>query len=543
MKFFYHSSTTLLLSLILLFTGCSKKDVQPQQGSGLTIDPVALTVAKNKFISYPLSVKLNGVQVAADQITWVSNDPNIAKVFDNGNVAGVIAGGTDIVATLKNGKGSIKCHITVTDKNEYKFRLVLKDKGTSDFSIGAPEKFLSAKAIERRRRQNILINETDLPISAEYIKEIQKIGGVIVAQSKWLNTVSVHCTSESMMYKYKQLPFVQDVLEVWQSYAGNRESETDGTQPDANNSTYGAAFNNINTNKGQTLHDKGYAGEGMDIAVIDAGFKNINTNPTLNNIRIKGSKSFIYEYPNPFDTDSHGVWVTSCMATNKPGTYVGTAPGANYWLLRTEDQTTEFPIEEDYMVAALEYADSAGVDIVNTSLIYTYHDGALKSIRFNDTDGKTLLASRGANMAASKGIFIVAAAGNSSDWVGAPGESPNVLAVGAINPSGTITNFSSFGMTADGRMKPDIVALGGSVSVINTKGNAELRNGTSYSSPIICGLVACLWQAYPKLTNKQLLDIMRKSSNKYGSPLLPYGYGVTDMQVAIKLAQATSNGK
>lgn len=543
MKYFYHSSTTLLLSLLFLFTGCSKKDVQPQTGSGISIDPVAVTVAKNNFISNPLSVKFNDVTVAADQITWVSNDTTIAKVFENGNVAGVIAGETDIVATLKNGKGSIKCHVTVTDKNEYKFRLVLKDKGTSDFSISAPEKFLSARAIERRRRQNIAINETDLPISAEYIKEIQKIGGVIVAKSKWLNTVTVHCTSENLMFKYKQLPFVKDVLEVWQSYAGKPENEPDGSQPDANNSTYAAAFNNINTNKGQALHDKGYAGEGMDIAVIDGGFKNINTNPALNNIKIKGSKSFIYEHPNPLETDSHGVWVTSCMATNKPGTYVGTAPGANYWLLRTEDQTTEFPVEEDYMVAALEYADSAGVDIVNTSLIYTYHDGALKSIGYSDSDGKTIMASRGANMAASKGIFIVAAAGNSSDWVGAPAESPNVLAVGAIYTSGIITYFSSFGMTADGRMKPDVVALGGGASVINTKGNAELRNGTSYASPIICGLVACLWQAYPKLTNKQLLDIVRRSSNRYNNPVLPYGYGVPDMQVAMQLAQTASNGK
>ena len=230
------------------------------------------------------------------------------------------------------------------------------------------------------------------------------------------------------------------------------------------------------------------------------------------------------------------------MAVNKARYYVGTAPGANYWLLRTEDESSEYAIEEDYWVAAAEFADSIGVDVVNTSLYYTSHDGLMR-YKYEDMNGKTSFASRGAAMAADKGILVICCAGNDQSWVGTPAEATDVLAVGSINRTGNIDNFTSYGITVDGRMKPDVVALGGSAGVIDITGKPMNRSGTSYASPIVCGLAACLWQAYPKLTNKDLLDIFRKASNRYGSPAVPYGYGLTDMNKAVQLAQSVSAGK
>lgn len=416
-----------------------------------------------------------------------------------------------------------------------------------------PEKFLSAKAITRRKKRNIPIDDSDLPISPDYISQIKKVGGVIVAQSKWLNTVSVHCEDGLLAKEYRKLSFVKEVDTVWQGkratqvstkYQDNPIQKTGTGTSTANidSSYYGSAWLNIHTDNGEVLHKKGYQGEGIDIAVIDAGFKDLKANSSLKNINIKGAKSFIYEDMNPYNTDDHGVWVTSCMATDKPGYYVGTAPNANYWLLRTEDESSEYAIEGDYWVSAIEYADSAGVDVVNTSLYYTYHDG-YGSYKYEGMNGKTVFASRAAEVAAAKGIFIVCCAGNDQSWVGTPAEAPDVLAVGSINKTGNADTFTSYGITVDGRIKPDVVALGGGASVIDITGSSMKRSGTSYASPILCGLAACLWQAYPKLDNKDMLSIFRKASDRAVNPGVPYGYGVPNMPKAIQLAQTVSDSK
>jgi subtilisin family serine protease len=348
------------------------------------------------------------------------------------------------------------------------------------------------------------------------------------------------------------LPFVKDVVLV---YVGKRKQNLDvpkyvdspqpGTVSDLGTSIdYGSAALNINTVKGEALHQQGFKGAGMDIAVIDAGFIQLKSNAAFNNVHIKGAKSFVYENDDPYSIDNHGVWVTSCMAINKPGSYVGTAPEANYWLLRTEDSATEFPIEEDYWVSAIEYADSVGVDLVNSSL--SYDDGysyLTKRYTADDMDGKTALATRAANMAFEKGIFIVNCAGNEQKWVGTPADSPSVLTVGSINRKGGQDIFTSWGLTADGRIKPDVMAMGGSANVINPSGTSEIRSGTSYASPIVCGLVACLWQAYPKLANGDLMEIIRKSADRVSYPELPFGYGIADMKKAMELAKIKAASK
>lgn len=504
-------------------------------------------LANDSFFGTRLSVILeNYPEGSSDAVEWRVENPRIAEVTTEGIVWPKGAGITYVFAKLLNGKGEAKCKIIVTDGNDYKFRLVLTDKGKSDFSIGNPNAFLSQKAIERRRKQNIPIDESDLPISKQYLKAITDIGGVVVAQSKWLNTVSVSVQDQFLVDKYKALPFVKDVVLV---YVGRRKQSSGSPKyvdsPQQGNFgnlgksiDYGSAALNISTVNGEALHQQGFKGAGMDIAVIDAGFIQLKNNPAFNNIHIKGAKSFVYENDDPYSIDMHGVWVTSCMAINKPGSYVGTAPEANYWLLRTEDSATEFPIEEDYWTSAIEFADSVGVDLVNSSL--SYSDGysyITKQYTADDMDGKSALASRAANMAFKKGIFIVNCAGNEQKWVGTPADSPNVLTLGSINSNGNQSNFTSWGMTADGRIKPDIMAMGGGASVINTSGTAENRSGTSYASPIMCGLVACLWQANPSLTNNDLMEIIRKSADRPNRPELPFGYGIANMKKAMELAK------
>lgn len=533
--------TLVLLGCILFLTECKESEIILKET--ITITPDSLTIAKAEFISWRLKATVSNS--VSDSIVWSSENPRIATVNEKGYVKGINAGITNIVATLTNRKAFAKCKVTVKDNNDFKFRLILRDKGTSGFSVNKPEEFLSSKSIERRRKQNLSVNETDLPISTDYIKEIEKTGAVVVAKSKWLKTVTIKCSDYFLMDKLKQLPFVEDVVLVWQTNrsivmnAKKRHNISSVLKVSFADSIYGSAFDNINLNNGQVLHNMGFKGAGIDIAVIDEAFVGITSNPVLNNIHIKGAKSFIYEDQDPYGTKDHGVWTTSCMATNKPGFYVGTAPEANYWLLRSEDMSSEYPVEQDYWVAAIEYADSVGVDIVNTSLAYIYSDLPPFHYKYEDLDGKTEIATQGANMAADKGILVVCGAGNAQSWVGTPADSPNVLAVGSVNKNGEIDHdFSSFGLTVDGRIKPDVVSLGQGAAVIDQSGAyIDIKSGTSFSSPNLCGLAACLWQANPQLTNKQVIDIIKKSADRYNNPLLPYGYGIPNMQKAYELSR------
>lgn len=534
-------SALLLLFCIAFLTHCKDPDIVADKKISVTITPDSLKIRVAYYTSWRLTAKV--LNADNDSVIWTTENPRIATVNEKGFVTAVNKGVTYIVATVAGGDAFAKCKVTVVDDNDFMFRLVLKDKGQTRFSIDKPEEFLSAKAIERRRKQQILVNETDLPISDIYIKEIEKTGAVIVTKSKWLKTVTIKCSDYFLIDKLEQLPFVEKVLMVWKtnkpvSFSKTTKVADSNTGKNLTDSVYGDAFDNINLNNGQYLHELGYKGAGIDIAVIDAAFADITTNKKFANSKFIGAKSFIFDDADPYGVDVHGVWVTSCMAVNIPGVYVGTAPEANYLLLRSEDINSEFPVEQDYWVAAAEYADSLGIDIINTSLYYTYSNLPSYRYSFEEMDGNTQIATRGANMAADKGIFIVCCAGNESKWVGTPADSPKVLTVGAVDNKRNISSFSSFGLTVDNRLKPDVVALGSHIAVIpNSDNYIDRRSGTSYSSPVLCGLAACLWQANPKLTSKELLDIIKKSADKYNNPVLPYGYGIPDMKKANELAR------
>ncbi|WP_336833595.1 S8 family peptidase [Sphingobacterium siyangense] len=545
--------SSYLLLLCFLFNSCKKNEetVIPEPVK-IVIKPDEVYLKREiQFLGARLSTEIQNLPVGdSDEINWTVENTRIASLTQNpetkeASVWPEGAGETYAIATLANGKATAKVKIIVTDANDYKFRLVLKDKGISSHTLNKPETFLSEKAIQRRQKRNIAIDNSDLPISEDYLNQIEKIGCKIVSKSKWLNTVTVHCVDYFLIDNYKNLPFVHSAEKVWEGPRGNLTEKgkyKDIPQRVSNNTSnnkldYGGAASNININNGQVLHENGFKGAGIDIAVIDAGFLNLKNNPAFKNVNIKGAKSFVYENDDPYAVDMHGVWVSSCMAVNQPGTYVGTAPEANYWLLRSEDQSSEQHVEEDYWASAAEFADSVGVDIINSSLYYGPESFYNPAYKFEEMDGKTTFATRAANIAASKGILIVNCAGNDRSWVGSPADSPHVLTVGAVYDNRRVAYFTSWGVTVDGRMKPDVMAVGGGAWVIGESGAGEPRSGTSYSSPILCGLAACLWQAYPQLSNKELMDVIRKSADRINTPVIPYGYGIPDMKKAMEIAK------
>lgn len=443
---------------------------------------------------------------------------------------------------------AIACSLYSSDY-EYKFRLTLKDKGQTTYSIDKPEEFLSPKAIERRAKYGIKIDESDLPISSQYLQEIEDQGGVIVAKSKWNKTVAVHVEDSSMVQLFKALPFVEEAKFVWRDFPRITISRVDSIESypmledSIGDNYYGYAYDNIKMLNGDTLHNNGFKGEGITIGVIDAGFNNFDKIEYLNNIEVLGYKSFVYEKDNLFSQkNQHGTNVVSCIATNRPNRHVGTAPHAKFWLLGSEDSSSEFPIEEDYWATAIEYADSVGVDVVNTSLGYTNFDYPAESFNRKELDGKSALISRAAHMASKKGIFLVISAGNSGrkEWskVSSPADAEGILTVGSVMRDSIISPFSSRGLTADLRIKPDVVALGSNSVLIDDEGKISQKSGTSFSSPIMCGIVACLWQAYPALTNYELLEVLRESGDRFEDPSTIYGFGIPDMKKAMKQAQS-----
>lgn len=420
-----------------------------------------------------------------------------------------------------------------------KYRISLKDKAATEYSLKLPEKFLSEKAIERRKKQNLPIDSTDLPVCRKYIDEIRKLGVNIVVAGKWNNFVTVSCNDTTLIDRIAALPFVLSTEKVWISPGAGKPSmatERDSVlnQPTIYpDSIYGRAITQIQMSNGDKLHEAGFKGQGMTIAVIDAGFHNVDKITAMQNIRILGTKDFVNQQADIFAESSHGMSVLSCIGMNQPDIMMGTAPEASFWLLRSEDEYSEHLVEQDYWSAAVEFADSVGVDVINTSLGYYSFDDKSKNYKYRDLDGRHALMSRQASHIADKGMILVCSAGNSGagSWkkITPPGDADNVLTVGAIDKRAVLATFSSVGNTADHRVKPDVVAVGVGSDVIRTDGNQGRANGTSFSSPIMCGMVTCLWQACPTLTAKEVIELVRRSGDRAGFPDNIYGYGVPDM--------------
>ena len=420
----------------------------------------------------------------------------------------------------------------------YKYRVSLKDKVGTTYSIDKPEEFLSERAIERRNRQQLLVDETDLPVSQVYIDELKATGAKLVTSSKWNNTVVLEVSDTLLMEDISKKSFVTGVKKVWVSLDSipprnmKRKKEVKN-KVEKTDCHYGNALRQIEIHGGDSLHNAGFAGKGMHVAVIDAGFYNADEIKFFRKMDLLGTRDFVNPNSDIYAENAHGLMVLSCMAANLPKVFVGTAPEASYWLLRSEDNDSEQPIEEDYWAAAIEFADSVGVDVVNTSLGYYEFDEGFPAYRYRDLDGHYSLMSHSASLAADKGIVVVCSAGNSGDdpWkkVTPPGDSENVLTVGAINKNLVNARFSSIGNSADGRIKPDVMAVGVNSVVTGTDGSVSKGNGTSFASPIMCGIVTCFWQACPWLTAKEVIEAVRQVGDRVDYPDNIYGYGVPNL--------------
>ena len=445
--------------------------------------------------------------------------------------------------------GSSQQQQSITNSQFYKFRIYLKDKGYNEYTLEDPSQFLSPKSIDRKKTQNVEIDERDFPISKDYFKLIEKAGSKVISHSKWFNTIVVRVSDSLKINEISSLSFVDSVQYVWRGSVGNYEKSL---RPRLNqditlkeyptDSVYGYCYNQFALHNATHLLNSGYRGKGIEIGVIDAGFTNFDVIPAFSTTNLLGYSNFVPE-GDIFSASSHGTKVLSAMAVDIPGLMMGSAPDASYYLLRSEDVTSEFPVEEDYWVRAIEYADSIGLDIINTSLGYNTFDDIELNYSHNDLNGETSLMSRAADLAYDKGMIIVVSGGNEGNrqWQKStpPSDAKNVIAVGAVGTDSIIASFSSHGTMADGRIKPDLVSVGKQTITIGEDGTIGRTNGTSLASPFLTGLIASLWSVNPELHRSQLIDIVIQSADRYANPDSIYGYGIPNFQNALTEVQKT----
>lgn len=436
------------------------------------------------------------------------------------------------------------CWISDVSHAQSWFWIGFTDKAGTQFSILKPEEFLSERAIQRRIRQNIHIDESDLPVSRVYIDSIINTGAYLVHTSKWLNGITVKAENDSLTEIWRNFEFVTEVqLTKPHSHAlkkaVNKFGET-SNEIIIDTTLYGASVHQVSQLNGQYFHEKGIKGQGMVIAVLDAGFYQADKLPSLRNLyetgKVLGTRDFVNPNSDVYTEHSHGMMVLSTMGGYLPGELIGTAPEAFYWLLRTEDAASEYLIEEDNWVAGAEFADSLGADIINSSLGYYEFDDSAMNHTYADMDGNTTRVTRGANMAASKGILVFSSAGNEArnNWrkIIAPSDGDHVIAVGAVDRNRNYAFFSSVGPAADGAIKPDLAAMGSGTAVQGIVWDIVARNGTSFASPVLAGMTACLWQANPTVSAKEIARIMMLTGHQVINPDTLLGFGIPDMQLA-----------
>lgn len=438
---------------------------------------------------------------------------------------------------------------TSAQNNErvYKFRVYFKDKKESPYTKSHPEKFLSKKALERRAKWGIKVDNYDLPVSPKYISEIAATGAKVLCVSKWNNTALVQHEDSAKLASLARLPYVSKVEKVFYDILFKPLAPDASRFDDLKDSAmvtsdyYGYAQEQIDMLNGTKLHNLGFRGKGMTIAIIDGGYHNTDAIKLLDNVKILGTHNFVRPERSVYAENQHGTNVLSTMGANKPGSIVGTAPDAEYWLLVSEDTYTETPAEQDSWAAAVEFADSVGADVVNSSLGYNLYDDSTMNVKYSELDGQTHLISRSASLAASRGLMVVNSAGNSGDepWrmIGIPADAKNMLTVGAVYDTKMFAFFTSVGFSADGRVKPDVAARGLASAVVRDNGRIGFASGTSFSSPITAGMVACLMQALPKLKVTEIIELLHKCGDRAEMPDNIFGYGVPDYYKAYTIAK------
>lgn len=426
-----------------------------------------------------------------------------------------------------------------------------KDKPNATNDLANPLTILSKRALDRRTAQGIALDDTDVPIYQPYINQVTaSIGITVKAKSKWLNCLHIR-GSQVNINGLKSLTFVNKIdfadktlnTSTNKVKTKNKLKPVNKTMETAVNLNYGNAANQIQMLNGHLMHQSNFTGTGKIIAVLDSGFPDVNTASIFQRLRtnnqILGGYNFVTKSVNFYSGDSHGTAVLSAMGGFTEGQLVGTAPDAQYYLFATEDVSSENPVEESNWVEAAEEADKVGADIITSSLGYFEYDDATYGRTYGDMTGNEAFASRGANIAFSKGIVVLASAGNSGGssepHIGIPAEANNVISVGAVQANKAYAWFSSIGPSYDGRVKPDVTAQGQS-AIVYYNGSAIAADGTSFSCPIVAGMVACLWQALPAKNAQQIKQLILQSADNFANPAVSsrtqYGYGIPDFNLA-----------
>ena len=418
----------------------------------------------------------------------------------------------------------------------YFYRVYFKDKGNYTINDFSPLELLSQRAVDRRTRAGIAVPDyRDLPVNRDYLSQVAMKGFRLHSTSKWLNTGLFKTQDPADISLIRSLPFVLEVKIV--KHPGNKgkgEDKLDLSEENEDMPPYDRPLSMVN---GYSLHNSGYDGKGIVIAVLDGGYLKADIISSLKHLHlrggIKGTRDFITGTGNVYGYHNHGTAVMSILAGVLPGQIAGTAPGADYWLLRTEESSTEYPVEEDFWAAGAEYADSVGADIISSSLGYSEFNDPSMNYKFPDMDGNTAFVTIAADIAASKGILVVASAGNerNKSWqrIIAPSDGDSVISAGAVDGYKIISAFSSAGLSADGRIKPDNVAQGVSVPIQTLEQTVSRGNGTSFSCPVISGICACLFQAVPEATSFDIIEALHLKGDRSSRPDSLYGYGIPDM--------------
>ena len=443
------------------------------------------------------------------------------------------------------------------------------DKNNTPYSLDNPLEYLSQRAIDRRQAQDIAIDSLDLPVNPSYIAALQELGLEIVNPTKWLNGTTVRTNDYNLVLQARNLPFVKstprfeiDTVETAKKVAKSmmvteNSPSTSIIAPKYTDSEYGYSYNQIALHNGHLLHAEGFKGEGMLIAVTDGGFTNADQMRSLeylrNSGRIVATRDFAYNGSTVYDHHVHGSMVLSIMAGYLPGEYIGCAPEADYILITSECDDYEEIIEEFNWVSAVEYADSMGADLANVSLGYVDFDSERYNHSRDDMDGHTNPSSIGANIAASRGMMIVVAAGNSGQdenghvWIGAPSDAYDIVTVGAIDVYEDCAPFSSYGFVEENRIKPDIASVGWNTYVDYVNDSIDIGSGTSFATPLTTGLIACFWQKFHDKTSAEIREALFSAARPTnpimeedttlttGTPNIFTGRGIVDFEVASNL--------
>ena len=422
---------------------------------------------------------------------------------------------------------------------ESRYIVYFTDKTGSNYSLDNPEEFLSLRSLERRSDAGILLDETDLPVSEAYLEQVRDLGIQPFYPSKWLNAILVQVSPDDLA-QIEALSFVERAeLAASDSrlIAGRKSSKF--TEPiDSLINGKQLSWHGV-----PRIHENQNFGASRIIAVMDAGFPGVDTAEPfahlLNDGRILMTENIVEGSKDVYKWHSHGTRVLSIIAGVSEGVYRGVSPGSSFMLFITEDAATENRIEEYNWAIAAEKADSAGADVINTSLGYTTFDDPAMDYSYQDMNGSTAMISRMAAMASEKGMVVVVSAGNSGNsawkYISAPADTDNILSVGAVGTDSVKASFSSFGPSADGRIKPDVSSIGVGTIHLSPTGEVNAGNGTSFSAPIIAGFAALLWNEYPELTNLELMNLIRSSGHLSAAPNNEFGYGIPQVDIVLSL--------